>query len=43
MKHIHIENNLIGFEDFLKKGNKFLGKQMHSYDNFVQLTVMLMI
>ncbi len=26
MKYTHIENNLISFEDFFKKGNKFLGK-----------------
>ena len=43
MKYTYIENNLISSEDFLKKGNKFLGKEMYSYDNFAQLTVMLMI
>ena len=26
MKYTHIENNLISFEDFFKKGNTFLGK-----------------
>lgn len=43
MKYTYLENNLISFEDFLKKGNKFLRKEMYSYVNFAQLTVMIMI